>query len=116
MHHYKNLIVWQKSVDLSIKIYKITNTFPEHEKFGLTNQLRRAGVSLPSNIAEGSKRTTKKDFKHFLTIASGSGAEMETQLYIAQQLGYLTNEEYSTTQEDITEVMKMITSLIKKFE
>jgi four helix bundle protein len=116
MHNYKNLIAWKRAVNLSITIYKITSAFPEHEKFSLTSQIRRACVSIPSNIAEGSKRSTKKDFKHFLTIASGSGAEVETQLYIARQLGYLKEEEYTTVAKDIDETMKIITTLIKKFE
>lgn len=113
MHNYKNLVVWQKSVDLTIKLYKITSLFPDHEKFCLTNQIRRAGVSIPSNIAEGSKRSTKKDFKHFLVIANGSGAEIETQLYIAKQLNYLQEDDYLLLERDVAEIIKIITTLIK---
>jgi four helix bundle protein len=116
MHNYKNFIAWQKAVQLSIHIYKITNTFPDYEKFGLTNQLRRAGVSVPSNIAEGSKRGTKKDFKHFLFMANGSGAEIETQLLIAKELNYLSDENYTKLLQEVDETMRIITSLIKKFE
>lgn len=116
MHNYKNFIAWQKAIKLSIKIYKVTNTFPDHERFGLTNQLRRAGVSIPSNIAEGSKRGTRKDFKNFLNIANGSGAELETQLCIAEQLEYLSKEDYDMLMKDVDEIMKIITALIKKFE
>src|SRR3989344_2169686 len=94
MHQYNNLIVWQKSVKFSLKLYRITAKFPNSEKFGLISQIRRAGVSLPSNIAEGSKRSTKKDFRSFLVIASGSGAELETQLYIAKELNYIEKKDY----------------------
>lgn len=116
MHQYKNLVIWQKSTMLCLALYKITATFPDTEKFGLTNQLRRAAVSIPSNIAEGSKRSTKKDFRSFLAIAHGSGAEVETQLYIAKELTYISEKEYSIITADLEEVMKMLGTLIKKFE
>ena len=79
---YKQLIVWQKSVEFSIAIYKLTNGFPISENFGLISQMRRASVSIPSNLAEGSKRGTIKDYVSFLRISSGSAAELETQLLI----------------------------------
>jgi four helix bundle protein len=114
MHQYKNLIVWQKAVKFSIKLYRITKEFPEQEKFGLISQIRRAGVSIPSNIAEGSKRSTKKDFRSFLVIASGSGAELETQLYISKELQYISEKEYNTLIIELDEVMKILTVFIKK--
>ncbi len=80
---YKNLIVWQKSMDLVLLIYSLTKKFPEEEIYGLTSQMKRAEVSVPSNIAEGSRRSSKKDFRNFLLNAYGSGAELETQIKIA---------------------------------
>jgi four helix bundle protein len=108
--------VWQKSVAFSIKLYKITIQFPDTEKFGLISQIRRAGVSLPSNIAEGSKRSTKKDFRSFLVIASGSGAELETQLFIAKELQFITEKDYESLSIELNDIMKILTTLIKKFE
>lgn len=85
---YKDLVLWQKAMGLVVLVYKLTNSFPEGERYGLVLQLRRCAVSIPSNIAEGSKRGTKKDFHHFLLIAFGSGAELETQLEIARVLSF----------------------------
>lgn len=114
MTTYKKLIVWQKSVQFSISIYKITNNFPDQERFGLISQLRRASISIPSNIAEGSKRGTKKDFASFLRVAHGSGAEIETQILIAKELNYLQEKEYIFLVAELDEIMKMIGSLIQK--
>lgn len=83
---YKDLIVWQKAIKLVILIYDLTKAFPQNEIYGITSQMRRSSVSIPSNIAEGSKRRTKKDFEHFLSIALGSAAELETQLIISENL------------------------------
>jgi four helix bundle protein len=116
MHNYKNLIVWKKSVELSINLYKITSTFPSKEQFGLIGQICRAGVSIPSNIAEGSKRSTKKDFRSFLHIAHGSGAELETQLYIARRLSYIKEKDYTTLTSQLTEIMKMLSVFIKNLQ
>lgn len=79
MKNFKELIVWQKSIDLVVLVYKITRDFPSDEKFGLINQMRRAAASIPSNISEGHMRSTDKDFRQFLSIARGSCAELETQ-------------------------------------
>ena len=108
MHDYKKLKIWKESVDFSVQIYKLTATFPKEEIYGLTNQLRRASVSVPSNIAEGSKRSTKKDFKHFLTIAHGSGAEVETQLLISKELNFINEKKYSELVAKLDEIMRMI--------
>ena len=91
--HHKDLEVWKLSMDLVIKIYKITKSFPENEKFALTNQICRAAVSIPSNIAEGCGRGTDKDTLRFLDIALGSSAELETQLLIAETLNYANMQE-----------------------
>jgi len=91
---YKNLIVWQKSVELAVEVYELTDRFPKSEIFGLTSQMRRAAVSIPSNIAEGRRRLTQKEFIHFLTISYGSGAELETQLEISKKLSFSKNLNY----------------------
>ncbi|WP_371922416.1 four helix bundle protein [Bizionia sp. M204] len=89
MHRFKDLEVWKKSRLFCVEIYSITSKFPESEKFGLSNQLRRASVSIPSNIAEGSSRHSNKDFTRFLEIAIGSAYEIETQLLIASDLNFI---------------------------
>lgn len=107
MHQFKELLIWKKSRLFCSKIYSITSTFPNEEKFGITNQLRRAAVSIPSNIAEGSSRNSNKDFARFLEIAIGSAYEVETQLLISSDLGFMTEEntkELITTLEEITKM------------
>jgi len=109
---FKELIVWQRSLELVIEIYKITNEFPQSEMFGLSSQMRRAAVAVPSNIAKGKKRSTKKDFIHFLRIADGSAAELETQMLIAKEL--YSNINYATAVQLLEETQKMLTTMIKK--
>ena len=92
MHQYKQLAVWQNAVDFVVDIYLNTNNFPTEERFGLTSQLRRAAVSIASNIAEGACRNTPGEFAHFLGISAGSVAEVETQLIIANRLGFVSEE------------------------
>ncbi len=111
-HQYKKLKVWQDSIQFCLEIYSITKTFPNQEQFGLISQLRRASVSIPSNIAEGSKRSTKKDFSSFLRIAHGSGAELETQLLISKELTYIKEEDYLKLITSLEAIMGMIASLI----
>jgi four helix bundle protein len=111
-HQYKKLKIWQDSVKFSIKIYKITDTFPKQEQFGLISQLRRASVSIPSNIAEGSKRGTKKDFISFLRISHGSSAEVETQLLIAKELNFIQEKDYLELDKFLSEITGMIASFI----
>ena len=108
---YKDLIVWQKSMALTGDIYKITEKLPKSETYGLTDQLRRAAVSVPSNIAEGHGRKTSKDFLHFLSIANGSCMEMETQLLICVQLKMLSNEDIKDLLTDINEISRMLCSV-----
>ena len=116
MADYKTLRVWQKATTFCVRIYKITYLFPKHEKFGLSSQPQRASVSIPLNIAEGSKRPTDKNFSSFLRIALGSGAEIETQLYIAKELTYITQKEYEDLTKDLSEIMKILVMLIKKLD
>ena len=112
--NYKNLKVWQKSVDLAVRVYKSTEAFPKEEVYGLTSQVRRCSVSIPSNIAEGSGRNSDKEFNNFLGYSQGSSFELETQLIIANRVGYLEDENFQTLQEDITEIQKMNYALKKK--
>ena len=113
IHSYKDLVVWQKAVDLSVKIYDLTEKFPNEEKFGLVSQMRRAGVSIPSNIAEGRMRGTRKDFLSFLRISYGSGAELETQLEISKRLLKTGRLDYLKVDLNLEEVMKMLNVMIK---
>jgi four helix bundle protein len=109
IHDYEKLQVWQKSMQLVVDVYSMTKTYPSTEQFGLTSQMRRAAVSIPSNIAEGSRRSTEKDFRNFLITALGSASELETQLKIAFRLGYSKQENLPL----LTEVIRMLAGLIK---
>ena len=111
---FKDLIVWQKAMDLVAEVYRITKQFPKEEIYSLTNQLRRAAVSIPSNIAEGQARQSTAEFRNFLSIARGSLAEVETQLLIAQRLNYLTQEQLSEIMTIHQEVSKMLPALMNK--
>ena len=110
IRNHKDLEVWKKSMDLVSNIYKITDSFPNKELYGLTNQIRRSAVSVPSNIAEGAARNSKKEFIQFLYIALGSLSEFETQIIIAHRLEYLNN--LDTLLEDLKFVQKLINGLI----
>ena len=112
MHNYKDLIVWQKAVELVTEIYRATQRFPKEEMYGLTSQMRRAAVSVPSNIAEGQSRLTKGEFRQALGIAKGSLMELETQLAISQNLGYLTPAETQPLQERLNEVARLLNGLL----
>lgn len=109
-HSYKELIVWQKSTDLVYKIYGLARQLPEYEKFALADQIRRSSVSIPSNIAEGQKRFSNNELKHFCSIALGSAAELETQLLIIDRNYYIDVTDELNTCSDIS---KLLTALIK---
>ena len=111
---YKELIVWQKSIKLVKEIYILTENFPKEEIYGLSNQMRRAAVSMPSNIAEGYSRKNIKEYLQFLHISYGSGAELETQLIIAKDL--YKKSDYGIACSLLEEVMKMLNSIIQKLE
>ena len=110
--NYKDLVVWQKSIDLVCEIYRITKLLPKEEHFGLCNQMQRASASVASNIAEGKARGYEKEFLKFLSVSQGSLAELETQLYICVCLNYLTDEQVKKATGLIEEVAKMLNSLI----
>jgi len=111
MHRYKELNVWKRSREFCSSIYSITTKFPQDEKFGLTSQLRRAAISIPSNIAEGASRSSKKDFARFLEISIGSSYEIETQLLIATDLKYISKENSLELSQTIVSVIKMLSKL-----
>lgn len=110
---FRDLIVWQKSMNLIEQIYRITKTFPDDERFGLTSQIRRSGVSVSSNIAEGFGRKTKASFAHFLNISMGSLMELETQIEISNRIGYINDDEFKIIYENCREVERLLSSLIR---
>lgn len=114
--HYQELVVWQKAMDLVESIYKATTSFPNTEVYGLTSQLRRAAVSIPSNIAEGQGRNTTRDFLHFLSVAQGSLRELETQVLIAQRLGYIKTPEGTTLMDVTSEVGRLLSGLCNSLQ
>lgn len=114
MHNFKELNVWKKGIEMVTAIYELTSKFPSDEKFGLTSQIRRAAISIPSNIAEGSGRKTNKDFSNFLSISLGSQFELETQLIVASQLGFVSNE--AIIFQELNELQKMTRGLINKLK
>ena len=113
MRSHKDLEVWQKAVDFAASVYSATRTFPEDEKFGLTSQLRRASVSIASNIAEGAARAGQKEFLHYLSVAAGSASEVATQLLIAQKVGFCTPAELTSLAQEVDLISKMLQGLIR---
>jgi four helix bundle protein len=109
---YKDLLAWQKAMDLVTAIYRATAGFPKDELFGLTSQVRRAAVSIPSNIAEGQGRLSSKEFRYFLGQARGSIMEVETQLQIAENLGYLRTEQTATLLKSCAELGRIVNGLL----
>jgi four helix bundle protein len=113
MNRFKELIVWQKSIDLVEEVYKISCNFPVNEKFGITSQINRSSVSIASNIAEGAGRNSQKEFKNFLSIALGSCFELETQIIIAGRLNFVALDFQEDLLRKIQEIQKMIYGLQK---
>ena len=111
---HKELDVWKLSMELVVDIFQVVDMFPKKELFGLSMQMKRCAVSIPSNIAEGAGRKTKREFRNFLYIAQGSLNELDTQLEIARKLGYLKEDKYKELQEKILRVGQMLSGLIKK--
>ncbi len=115
-HSYKDLIAWRKAIAFVTEIYSLTAKFPSHEIYGLTSQLRRAAVSVPSNIAEGQGRNTKGEFRQFVGQARGSLLEVETQLLIASKLGYLNEAESNKLLAGCGEVFRIVNGLLQSLE
>lgn len=116
MNTFRDLLIWQKSMTLITKIYQSTNHFPKEEIFGLTSQIRRSAVSIPSNIAEGFGRESKQDFLRFLNISIGSLFELQTQLEITKNISYLNENEFNNIFENSREIERMLVSFIKKLK
>lgn len=111
MNDFKKLKVWERSINLTVEIYKLTNKFPDEERFGLVAQLRRASISIPSNIAEGAGRNSNKEFNNFLGYAGGSSCEIESQLIIAEKLNYVENKDLEIINKEVNEIRSMIFGL-----
>ena len=113
---YKDLIVWQRSIQLVTTVYSLTKTFPSDERFGLVSQLNRAVISIPSNIAEGWGRELSKNYLQFLRISRGSLMEVETMILISKKLGYINEENFKELNKEIEEVGKILQGLIKSVQ
>jgi four helix bundle protein len=111
VHNFKELKVWQKAVDFAVEVYAVTKGFPSEEKFGLVSQMRRAGISIPSNIAEGCGKNSTKQFSQSLEVSLGESFELETQLIIAYRTGLITVEQVKELEENLSELQRMINGL-----
>ena len=116
LKNYKDLKVWKKSYELCLEIYRITAKFPKEERYGLTSQIRRSVVAIPSNIAEGYGRKTTRDYIRMLYISYGSVCELETQILLAGDLDLIEKGELGTLKKDIAEIERMLKALIKSLE
>ncbi len=114
MKDFRQLQVWEKGHRLALEIYRVTQSFPREELYGLISQMRRSATSIPTNIAEGCGRRTDLDFARFLQFAMGSASELEYQLLLARDLGFLNDEGYQPLTEDVEEVKRMLTGLLKR--
>lgn len=113
MNKFKELKVWQDSIDLAVEVYNLTKSFPAEEKFGLVSQINRSVISISSNIAEGAGRNNEKEFKQFLGIALGSACELESQLIVSGKLNYASEESLKRTTDKLLHIQNMISKLIK---
>ncbi|MDD5145459.1 MAG: four helix bundle protein [Candidatus Pacebacteria bacterium] len=116
LNSYKDLIVWQKSFELAKEIFQLTGQFPRSELYGLTDQIKRAAVSIPSNIAEGFARRSRKEYSQFIAIAFGSGAELETQILLAKDLKLVNEEKFEKSLRLLDEIMRMLNVLIRRLK
>lgn len=111
MRAHEKLDAWKKAVEFVVAVYRVTESFPKDEKFGLTSQIRRAAVSIPANIAEGAARSSNKEYLHFISIAQGSSSELETELLIAQKLGFLNEEIYFSLHWELESIGRLMIGL-----
>lgn len=111
---YRDLVVWQQAMDFAVETYRLTSSFPKEEMFGLTSQMRRAAVSIASNIAEGEGRKSKNEFSHFLGIALGSKSELETQLILSERVNLLKTTDTEPIKKSLDDIGKMLTALRRK--
>jgi four helix bundle protein len=113
---FKDLIVWQKALDLSVQIYRLTGEFPKHELYGLSSELRKTSRSIACNIAEGHKRWSTRDYVHFLRISAGSAAELESQILLSERLGYLQKNTAEQIRYMLSEIARMLDALIRSLK
>ena len=116
MKDFRDLIVWEKSHRLTLEIYRVTERFPKHEQYGLTSQIRRCSASMGANIAEGCGKRSNNEFQRYLQIASGSASELDYHLLLSRDLSFLQEAEYQALKASLTEIRKMLTSLLRKIE
>ncbi len=116
MRNFKQLLIWQKGFQIAVKSFRLTSSFPKEEKYGLSSQITKAAVSIPSNIAEGSSRTSLKEYNRFLEISLGSSFEVETQLLIAEAVNFGEKEKRDELLKDVDEEQKMIMSFMSKLK
>jgi len=116
MRNFKQLLIWQKGFQIAVRSFQLTASFPKEEKFGISSQITRAGVSIPSNIAEGSSRNSEKDYSRFLEISLGSSFEIETQLLIAEAVNFGDKDLRDSILKDVDEEQKMIMSFMSKLQ
>ncbi len=114
MKNFRDLRIWSRAHGLALDIYRITQSFPNIETYGLLSQMRRSASSIPTNIAEGCGRNTDKDFARFLDTAMGSASELEYQLILARDLNYIPQDLYETTADELTEIKRMLNAFIQK--
>lgn len=114
MKDFRQLQIWQRSHKLTLELYRVTGTFPKHELYALVSQMRRSASSVPTNIAEGSGRETEADFARFLQIAMGSGSELEYQLILANDLGYLTDADFHRLSSELVEIKRMLNAFLQR--
>lgn len=116
MKDFKNIEIWKRSHKLTLEIYKSTQCFPKEEIYGLTSQIRRAVSSIPTNIAEGCGRRTNAELANFLNIASGSASEVEYEILLAKEIGYISNEQYESWTREIGELRSMLAAYMRKLK
>ena len=116
IHNFRELIAWQKAMQLTKDVYVLTRAFPTEERYALVSQIQRAAVSIPSNIAEGAGRPTQKELVHFLSFSLGSAYELETELLVAEDLNYISEDQSKKINAEIVEVQKLVYSLMKKYD
>lgn len=116
MRNFRNYDVWTDGVDFCVQVYKMTEQFPKKETYALSDQMQRAAVSIPSNVAEGCSRRSEKEFGHFLEVSLGSAYEVETQMEIAARLGYVTRDQYDKSLESVQSIEKRLSSVINNIK
>lgn len=116
MRNFRDYDIWKNSICLAKKIYNLTDSFPQNEKYGLTSQIQRASISIASNIAEGCSRSSEKEFRHFLEIAQGSSFEVETQIILATEIGYLKNIDLTELFNELHIIQKQINNLCSRLK